>query len=63
MPFVLIMLIFFMGFVTGSMIIIKIDDYQGGLLAEGQHKYAECLTLDAPQQNCLEKFLLPKVQP
>ena len=50
------------GFGVGLTAAVVVISITGGTLSGKQSKYAECLALGAPQQNCLEKFLLPKVR-
>ena len=51
------------GIVVGVLMTVAVLEINIVVLGDAQYKYTECLALGAPQQNCLEKFLLPKAQP
>lgn len=49
------------GFVTGIIFYIMVGGDNN--LAWQRTAYYECLAIGAPQQRCLEKYLLPKAAP
>jgi hypothetical protein len=49
-----------LGFIAGWWVGFFVYWFNFPQLFEAQRSYTECIALGAPQQNCLEKFLLPK---